>query len=431
MPVMLPNLNSNRSSLLAQTSKIINNGSGGNNSINRNSRLSNRNSYKQANNISLDNSDTSSINDLNYSENNFDSSSTMYKNTPSDSAAGTATNFYLPNVAAANESSQSFVDVSRKVIVRPRRVKLRNDAALLSHSQNKFNSQDDYDNSENNDDDQFNNKSDSINSGSLEMDKVVVSSVPSNSSMPTTRRKKINVVLNAEQIENEIDKLKKENNLLIAEKEQLEGLGSGDRQQKQSSHSFSTSSVKSSSNHELANTSLQASKHFDQKLEHIESYSQIIENATLKMDACVKDMNIVYENYEKIYDDSSAETEEREEMSSSDRFKVTSHHDEQLSVYDLGDSVKQNLVLNSVEVSPKDDLVNLVEDQQTRGATSSRSSTMSLHTNEETASLRLDRLDRYSVTSSTYKSNFRSENENNYLDDSDSVNLEEVKQEIK
>ena len=57
----------------------------------------------------------------------------------------------------------------------------------------------------------------------------------------------------------------------------------------------------------LLASSLKAANNFDKKLHDIENYSQIIENATLKMDACVKDMNIVYENFDnKLRSESSS-----------------------------------------------------------------------------------------------------------------------------
>ena len=65
-------------------------------------------------------------------------------------------------------------------------------------------------------------------------------------------------------------------------------------------------SLSPSSSQDLAASSLKASNYFDEKIEHLENYSNIIENATLKMDACVKDMTTVYQNYEKLYNESPA-----------------------------------------------------------------------------------------------------------------------------
>jgi hypothetical protein len=298
--------------------------------------------------------------------------------------------------------------------------------------------EDNDDSENNNNDDDYTNKSDSVNSGSLEMDMMTNLVVKNNG----RRKTAANTVLNdAEQIENEIDKLKKENNLFNnAEREQRQIVSSSSLVRHKGSFGAAVS-TSVNSNNELANSSLQASRHFDQKLEHIENYSQIIENATLKMDACVKDMNIVYENYEKIYDESSAaENEERDEVA--DRLRaglnlatetprnINYDQDEELSVYDLSEKI-------DVTTKAPGELV-IIENEHRSGGVggsdtvnapvtiSSRSSPASFQTNDEA----LDR-DHYSVTSSTYKSNFRSENENNYLDDSDSVNLEDVKQEIK
>ena len=65
-------------------------------------------------------------------------------------------------------------------------------------------------------------------------------------------------------------------------------------------------SPSSSSNQDLAASSLKASNYFDEKIEHLENYSNIIENATLNMDACVNMMTTVYQNFEKAYDESPA-----------------------------------------------------------------------------------------------------------------------------
>ena len=61
----------------------------------------------------------------------------------------------------------------------------------------------------------------------------------------------------------------------------------------------------SSVDHELAEHSRAASSHFDAKIEHLETYSKIIEHAASRMDACVKDMGNVYETYDQLCNDTN------------------------------------------------------------------------------------------------------------------------------
>ena len=75
-------------------------------------------------------------------------------------------------------------------------------------------------------------------------------------------------------------------------------------------NSSSFNSKKNLHHKNLVASSLKASTDFDKKLHDIENYSQIIENATLNMDACVKDMNIVYENYDKKLTSESSSVED-------------------------------------------------------------------------------------------------------------------------
>lgn len=114
-----------------------------------------------------------------------------------------------------------------------------------------------------------------------------------------------------DKIDNEINKLRKENydmlinnnsnqaDLLVSSKMKS---NNGSNKLKKS-ESKQSNSFNQTSNQELADTSLKASQIFDNKIKHIENYSQIIEKATLEMDAYVKDMNSVYGNYDKLYSD--------------------------------------------------------------------------------------------------------------------------------
>jgi len=153
-------------------------------------------------------------------------------------------------------------------------------------------------------------KSESI-SSSLEMDKLNISTDetainPRNG--PKERRSYTQPPLqNNDEIENEIDRLKKESSLIKASQDR-DGRGVDEKRSvlnKSKSSSFSSAST----NQELAASSLQTSSHFDKKIQHIENYSQIIENATQNMDDCVKHMSSLYENYEKIYNDANVESD--------------------------------------------------------------------------------------------------------------------------
>ncbi len=112
-----------------------------------------------------------------------------------------------------------------------------------------------------------------------------------------------------DEIENEIDKLRIENKLTNKTRNIFIKPSSNDSQSGADGLSTSvSSSFKSKRQHKnslsnfkdetLLASSLKASNNFDKKLDEIENYSQIIENATLNMDACVKDMNILYENFD-------------------------------------------------------------------------------------------------------------------------------------
>ena len=130
-------------------------------------------------------------------------------------------------------------------------------------------------------------------------------------------------------IENEIDRLKRESSLIQMNKQApnpntTTGGGSGGDEERSATVHRSKST---SSNHELAASGLRTSSHFDKKIQHIETYSQIIENATQNMDDCVKHMSSLYENYEKIYNDAQVESD----MTASGEDKSV----HKLSVYDV------------------------------------------------------------------------------------------------
>lgn len=309
-------------------------------------------------------------------------------------------------------------------------------------------------------------KADDINSGGGVESNEDSNSLASSTEVDMNRKSSIELKQD-EQIDNEIIKLKKENSITSAV--ELENSGGSETRNQLIKSKSSTSS---SSNKELADTSMKASHHFNKKIQHIEDYSQIIENATLNMDACVKDMSSLYENYEKIYNDS----ESFMNNSSEEHPKVTHHrsqklsenfeqkvnlHDknnsEMMSVYDIEierqleqhkqeqDQLKrkQEAELEAEENEKGRDLVEdeakRPMDQHESGLLTSASSHSSLHmsnSNKNDESRSVSRNDRESITSSSSRLNFsnetENEQENNYLETSSRTENEDyLKQEIK
>lgn len=247
--------------------------------------------------------------------------------------------------------------------------------------------------------DQHYTKSDSVNSvcSELEMEKLANMSIINNNE---EQHKQLTGSVYSDQIENEIDKMKLENNLID---KRSASTSSSNTQQ----ISSTTTLIKTLRNDDLANTSLQASHHFDQKIEHIENYSNIIENATLKMDACVKDMNIVYENYEKIYDESSTN---EDEVASSKR-----HSADYSEVYDFKSDENETEKLSSREKA------------------FSHSSLTSFQTTDETYSVKMMDKDQYSISSTNTNNAAKEQCDNNYLDDTmaNFDQIDQVRQEVK
>lgn len=198
-------------------------------------------------------------------------------------------------------------------------------------------------------------------------------------------------ISSSEKIESEIDKLRLENSRIL---------------KKQTSESVISKSLVT--NDDLAAKSLTASSQFDSKIAHIETYSKIIENATMNMDACVKDMSDVYQNYEKFYQSHEVEQDLSTEVDNQN--KISSIYD------DLTNKSLESTELN--ESSEKDK-----ENRNVMFFSSSLSSLQTNNTNfDETRSSSKDDRDRFSVDS-------KIENENNYLDDTSS--LDDLRQEIK
>jgi hypothetical protein len=241
-----------------------------------------------------------------------------------------------------------------------------------------------------------------------------------------------NQTLNSEKIQNEIEKLIRKQSYLNMQQPQNQSQNTPNTY---GAASMISSSIKKESQ-ELVADALNATKHFDRKIEHIETYSQIIENATRKMDACVNDMNIVYQNYENIYDASSADEEfylqynsQKKELEVEKQNKAEEEEEEeedQPNVYDLNDLKKQ--LIESAEGNGEIKNVKDIKENGMYVSTTSLNSNKTNLNNEETASQNMDRL---SMTSSTHKFSFKGSESENYLDDSDSLNMDDVKQEIK
>lgn len=123
------------------------------------------------------------------------------------------------------------------------------------------------------------------------------------------------------QIENEIDKLKLENQVLLSTKNTTN--------QKENNQKLLTSN---NHNDLIIRTSMSATDHFDQKLNKIENYSQIIEDATAKMHSYITDMNIVYAN------DDELTKLDHETQPNSDSKQVDRS---EMSVYDMDTKAKQ------------------------------------------------------------------------------------------
>jgi hypothetical protein len=128
-----------------------------------------------------------------------------------------------------------------------------------------------------------------------------------------------NTTYNDVQIENEIDKLKLENKELLSTNSKT-------------NKEFNQKPLTSNSNNDLIiQTSMSATDHFDQKLNKIENYSQIIEDATAKMHSFITDINIVYAN-----DDDFAKLD-HETQPNGESKKVGN----EMSVYDMDAKGKQ------------------------------------------------------------------------------------------
>lgn len=110
-------------------------------------------------------------------------------------------------------------------------------------------------------------------------------------------------------IDNEIDKLRRES-LLISNKKFTKKINDSLLNGQNSSSCSSFLSNNNIKNEELLASSLKATNQFDKKIEDLENYSQLIEDATRKMDDCFKDMNNVYSGLEQNYNSGSNNDDE-------------------------------------------------------------------------------------------------------------------------
>lgn len=389
---------------------------------------------RSANNISFDNSTTSSTNNLSDININDESSETSgrYTGTSTNIQSGSPNNsscfnydtkFNDQNADTLNAQNSIFItNKLNKQLKKLNKLKANQNSKKARSTPRDNDVDDDLDDDlDSNYEDKFENDSELIKSGhgSIEMDKLIGLSVKTTSTANTlinsdllNSSAKSDKEDNQDQIENEIDKLRLENMMLINKAEKRP------RKSKPSSPSNIPTSI--ASNEELTASSLKASNQFDKKLHVIESYSQIIENATLKMDACVKDMNIVYANYDDKLDllqtdDSNLTTANKSNEKSTDFEK----NFDDTSVYDMEPKVT---------VEDKQD-----KQESRKGSpvifTASSSNSLKTVNQDETDDSSSFKTDKEFAINSTSTSIYKSNENETYLDAS--LDVDNIKQEIR
>lgn len=408
-------------------------------------RHSNAKKSRLANNISLDNSTTSSVNNLSDANsilNDYSVDEFSHNNNNNNMASTLPNDYFRPNFDPTKRNHHHHHH--RKATSSKNPTKHRH-----QQQQQTYDDDSNLDSEENNENDSgiINRlKSESM-SSSLEMDKLNTT----NTSQDSARIVVANNELKQQQVEidNEIDRLKKESHSML-NNNNVKNSGKNSLTKSKSS-SFSSPST----NQELAASSLKASSHFDKKIEHIENYSQIIENATLNMDVCVKHMNSLYENYEKIYNDANVESdnisaqggEDRSTLNITQKLKKTSIAavglNDETSVYDDVVVEKRDERQHHQQQHQHQQLDNSQtstftkeDNQQNESSLYSASSQSSLVAkNEEMSSRSNSRIDdRQSIDSSKLNSphvELDHEQENNYLDDSNTSYEDDFRHELK
>ncbi len=389
-------------------------------------RITNR----PANNISFDNNSSASS-DLNSNLNDESSETSGRFTAVSTNLINTSPNQSSDYLQLQNNS----VDDGNKALDNLVLLKNNNNRKTKYHKKQSIKTNQESNNDSDDELDVYNN-SNSFNSNedsSIIMDKMVGLSIKTTST--STANTLVPNYYDQHKIDNEINKLRKEsgmfNNLKNDTNNQTDIDSSVNMKSKKVTSTSSTMG-QTSDHSELADSSLKASNHFDNKIKHIENYSQIIEKATLEMDACVKDMNIVYENYEKIVGDEN----EFDDMSNGDQQNKLSHS----SVYDTVESkvdIYKTYNNNNNNENIKQEIINSSNGTKTNKLEFYLSSTSSIQTTannasnnnlDDNSSYKFDKdFDRSSqATSSSTK--YSNENEN-YFDCL--INVDDLKQDIK
>lgn len=256
--------------------------------------------------------------------------------------------------------------------------------------------------------------------------------------------------------ENEIDKLRKENNLKIEnrrleKKEKNAQQNPNETNLSEMKHSTKDSSLnrkKSSSttmnlqpDQDLAASSLTISKSFDIKIKHLESSLQAIENATLNMDAFVNDMTSVYQDYdEKLCNESQGEDEYLNNENKSinlpeniNKFPTSTSQPIQ-SVYDMvmpnssPESDNLNEKINTTDNNITDNTISTKTNSKNNVNTSGFDDTLSMQSMADANILAEETRSFKSVRSNTSISNL---NDSGYLAKFEPTRINELKQEIK
>ena len=393
-------------------------------------RITNR----PANNISFDNNSSASS-DLNSNLNDESSETSGRYTAVSANLMNTSPNQSSDYLQLQNNS----LDDGNKALDNLVLLKNNNNRKTKYHKKQSIRANQESNNDSDDELERYNNNSNSFNSNedsSIIMDKMIGLSVKTTST--STANTLVPNYYDQHKIDNEINKLRKEsgmfNNVINDSNDQNDNFFDSKINKKAKKITSSSSTLGQTTDHsELADSSLKASNHFDNKIKHIENYSQIIEKATREMDACVKDMNIVYENYEKIV----GEENEFDDMSGGDHQNKLAH----TSVYDMVESKVDIYNTYSNNEEAKQDIVDSSNLPTTNklefylSSTSSIQTTINNATNstsnnngDDNSSYKFDKdFDRSSqATSSSTK--YSNENEN-YLDCV--INLNELKQDIK
>ena len=118
---------------------------------------------------------------------------------------------------------------------------------------------------------------------------------------------------------------------------------------KQQNNSLITESIRKPSSLSFSNSSANPNQDldnlipFNKKIQELENYSTIIENATSIMDECVKNMTEVYQSYDsnRFY----IESPTREEITNSPKVSssITLNDDNEKSLYDIEDKVDEKV----------------------------------------------------------------------------------------